>query len=337
MTGTRTPDPSSNPFGFLVTALDFAARKHRDQRRKDAEASPYINHPIALAHVLVQEGGIDDPIVLAAALLHDTIEDTETSRDELREKFGTEIAAIVAEVTDDKRLPKQERKRLQIEHAGTLSPRARLIKLADKICNLRDVVGAPPADWSLKRRREYFDWAKAVVDGLRGVNAKLEGVFDATFARRPDATDAAESAAPDSASDERSRSKPDAGGTPARRKRSGWRWKEGAVDRAHDHFELRYGDGMGEEGWADWMPVALVGPAVRRTFPVEFLPDTDGRPLDGDITAAVRRELDFYLIEVGEPDPWLYAQYHGGTMADAISLVHWGYVRQQGSQGAKRR
>ena len=185
MSGTREPHSSPNPFGLIVNALAFAARKHRDQRRKDAEASPYINHPIALAHVLVHEGEIDDPVVLAAALLHDTIEDTETSEGELVETFGPEIAAIVKEVTDDKSLAKQERKRLQVEHAPQLSPRARLVKLADKICNLRDVVDAPPAEWPLERRREYFDWAKAVVDGMRGVNPGLEAVFDATFTRRP--------------------------------------------------------------------------------------------------------------------------------------------------------
>jgi len=185
MNTSRDSRSSSNQFELLVNALAFAARKHRDQRRKDAEASPYINHPIALAYVLVHEGGIDDPVVLAAALLHDTIEDTETSEGELAETFGSEIAAIVKEVTDDKSLPKQERKRLQIEHAPQLSSRAKLVKLADKICNLRDVVDAPPAEWPLERRQDYFDWANAVVDGMRGVSPALEAVFDTTLARRP--------------------------------------------------------------------------------------------------------------------------------------------------------
>ena len=176
---------SDNPFGLLTRALAFAARKHRDQRRKDAEASPYINHPIALAELLVHEGGIDDPVVLAAALLHDTLEDTETPPEELRAAFGAEIAEIVAEVSDDKELEKQERKRLQIEHAPTLSPRARLVKLADKTCNLRDVADHPPASWKLQRRQEYFDWARSVIDGIRGTHAALEAAFDAAYARRP--------------------------------------------------------------------------------------------------------------------------------------------------------
>jgi guanosine-3',5'-bis(diphosphate) 3'-pyrophosphohydrolase len=178
---------SHNPFGLLTRALAFAARKHRDQRRKDAEASPYINHPIALAELLVHAGGIDDPVVLAAALLHDTLEDTETTLAELRAAFGAEIAAIVAEVSDDKSLEKQERKRLQIEHAPALSHRARLVKLADKTCNLRDVADHPPAGWSLRRRQEYFDWARSVVDRIRGTHAALESVFDAAYARRPSA------------------------------------------------------------------------------------------------------------------------------------------------------
>lgn len=176
-----------NPFGLLTRALAFAAHKHRDQRRKDEGASPYINHPIALAELLVHAGGVDDAVVLAAALLHDTLEDTETTPDELCAAFGEKIAAIVAEVSDDKTLEKQERKRLQIAHAPALSRRARLVKLADKTCNLRDVAERPPAGWSLQRRQEYFDWARAVIDGIRGTHAALEAVFDAAYARRPTA------------------------------------------------------------------------------------------------------------------------------------------------------
>ena len=169
----------------LIDTIAFAADKHRMQRRKDADASPYINHPIALARVLAIEAGIDDEDVLCAALLHDTIEDTETSREELEARFGTQIATIVAEVTDDKSLPKQERKQLQIEHAASISQQAKLVKLADKICNLRDVAASPPPDWPLARRQEYFDWAKRVVDGLRGAHAGLEAIFDAAFSTRP--------------------------------------------------------------------------------------------------------------------------------------------------------
>ena len=170
---------------LLISAAAFAADKHRTQRRKDAEASPYINHPIALAHVLAGEGGIDDVHVLAAALLHDTIEDTATTAEELRNAFGERVTGLVLEVTDDKSLSKAERKRRQIEHAPHLSPGAKLVKLADKICNLRDVRRTPPTDWSLERRREYFDWAKCVVDGLRGVHSRLEQLFDAEYAERP--------------------------------------------------------------------------------------------------------------------------------------------------------
>jgi guanosine-3',5'-bis(diphosphate) 3'-pyrophosphohydrolase len=170
---------------LLLKALAFAAHKHRDQRRKDAEASPYINHPIALADALVNEGGVTDTEVLCAALLHDTVEDTDTTEAELAEAFGRRIAHIVAEVTDDAKLPKEERKRLQIEHAPHLSREAKLVKLADKLCNLRDVADRPPAKWDLARRSEYFDWAKRVVDGLRGTHAELEQAFDEAYARRP--------------------------------------------------------------------------------------------------------------------------------------------------------
>jgi len=174
-----------NDLALLFRALAFAAHKHRDQRRKDAEASPYINHPIALAEVLASEGGVSDFEVLAAALLHDTIEDTATSGEELAREFGARIAAMVAEVSDDTKLPKAERKRLQIEHAAQLSEGAKLVKLADKICNLRDVADRPPAKWDLQRRQEYFEWAKRVIDGLRGAHAGLEAAFDAAYARKP--------------------------------------------------------------------------------------------------------------------------------------------------------
>lgn len=170
---------------LLLDAVMFAAERHRNQRRKDAEASPYINHPIALAHLLATTGGIADLDVLRAAILHDTVEDTETTEAELRERFGEAVASIVMEVTDDKALPKQRRKELQVEHAPHKSHGAALVKLADKTCNLRDIAAAPPADWSLARRQEYFDWAKRVVDGLPKVNAWLLAAFQDAYAMRP--------------------------------------------------------------------------------------------------------------------------------------------------------
>ena len=171
---------------LLLKALTFAARKHRDQRRKDAEASPYINHPIALADVLVNEAGVADVEVLCAALLHDTIEDTETTPEELEREFGRDIADIVVELTDNKMLKKRTRKRMQIAHAASASRQAKLVKLADKVCNLRDITARPPASWGVERRREYFDWAKTVVDRLRGTDAKLEAAFDRAYALRPE-------------------------------------------------------------------------------------------------------------------------------------------------------
>ncbi len=174
-----------NPTARLVSALAFAAFKHRNQRRKDSEASPYINHPIALAQVLAVEGVVTDADVLVAAILHDTVEDTRTTVAELKKKFGGKIAGIVVEVTDDKRLRKYVRKRLQIEHAPHLSKAAKLVKLADKICNLRDVALNPPKKWRIARRRTYFDWARSVVDGLRGVHPALERIFDRAHSRKP--------------------------------------------------------------------------------------------------------------------------------------------------------
>ena len=170
---------------LLLKALAFAAHKHRDQRRKDRAGSPYINHPIALANVLVKEGRIFDTHVLCAALLHDTVEDTATTRKELRRSFGAKIAKIVAEVTDNKRLTKEMRKSLQVKHASRISREAKLVKLADKICNIRDVARRPPAHWDKRRQLEYFDWAKRVIDRMRGTNPRLEAAFDAAYTRRP--------------------------------------------------------------------------------------------------------------------------------------------------------
>jgi guanosine-3',5'-bis(diphosphate) 3'-pyrophosphohydrolase len=171
--------------GLVLKAAAFAAWKHRDQRRKDADASPYINHPLALAEVLSGEGKVSDPVVLAAALLHDTLEDTETTAEELSGAFGRRVAGIVEEVTDTKWLQKGTRKRLQISRAGRSSSAAKLVKLADKICNLRDLMASPPAGWSIERKREYFDWAKAVIDRVRGANARLEKRFDQLYGMRP--------------------------------------------------------------------------------------------------------------------------------------------------------
>ena len=170
---------------LVIRAAGFAAHKHRDQRRKDVNQSPYINHPLELAEVLLTEGLIADPVTLAGALLHDTIEDTQTTFDELRGQFGTRVADIVMEVTDTKFIDPRVRKRLQVAKARRASLAARRIKLADKICNLRDILAHPPAKWSLDRKREYFDWAKSVVDRVRGTNARLERRFDEVYAQRP--------------------------------------------------------------------------------------------------------------------------------------------------------
>jgi len=167
-----------NSLPLIIDALDFAAHAHRDQRRKGVDATPYIEHPIALARILSVEGGVEDPTVIAAALLHDTVEDCEVLTTHLAWRFGQAVADLVMEVTDDKSLPKAQRKKLQVEHAASISDNAKLIKLADKIANVRDVGQNPPADWSEERRREYANWAARVVDQLRGIHPVLEAAFD---------------------------------------------------------------------------------------------------------------------------------------------------------------
>lgn len=164
--------------GILLKALNFAATKHRHQRRKDAHALPYINHPIQVAEILWVVGTVRDCRLIAAALLHDTLEDTETTDAEIKQLFGEEILTIVLEVTDDKSLPKVERKRLQVEHAPSLSLAAKQLKLADKICNIADIIESPPKHWNWQRRWDYLTWSEQVIAGLRGVNPALEQHFD---------------------------------------------------------------------------------------------------------------------------------------------------------------
>lgn len=165
----------------LARALDFAARKHAHQRRKGEDAEPYVNHLADVARLVAEATGGRDATAVVAALLHDTIEDTATKRSELARAFGPRVAAIVAEVTDDKRLPRQVRKHLQVEQARHKSRRAKLIKIADKTSNLRSLLTSPPVDWSLDRQREYLEWAARVVAGCRGVNPWLERQFDAAY------------------------------------------------------------------------------------------------------------------------------------------------------------
>lgn len=166
---------------LLARAFDFACQSHTLQRRKGAAAEPYVNHlaDVALRVAEATEGG--DANLVAAALLHDCIEDTDVTRDELEIAFGTDIAGLVTEVTDDKSLEKHVRKELQVTHAPTKSARAKMLKLADKTSNLRALVVSPP-DWPLEIQLQYADWAERVAAGLRGVNEQLEREFDATLA-----------------------------------------------------------------------------------------------------------------------------------------------------------
>ncbi len=169
----------NNNSGILLKALRFSADKHRNHRRKDSRKSPYINHPIEVAETLWRIGGVRDVVTIVGAILHDTIEDTNTTPVEIESLFGEEVLTLVLEVTDDKSLPKMQRKQLQIETAAHKSERAKQLKLADKTCNIYDIIHSPPDDWSLERRREYLDWTERVVSGLRGINQNLETYYDA--------------------------------------------------------------------------------------------------------------------------------------------------------------
>lgn len=178
-----------NDLALILKSLDFAAFRHKGQLRKGEGSTPYINHPIQVANLLANYAGEADPVLISAAILHDVIEDTVNStseRDELidqiSEIFGEEILSLTLEVTDDKTLDKFERKKLQIESASHKSDRAKKLKIADKIMNLRDLTDNPPSDWSRERITDYFDWAEKVVEGLRGVSQILDDLFDEDLA-----------------------------------------------------------------------------------------------------------------------------------------------------------
>ncbi|KAK2575527.1 hypothetical protein KPH14_011247 [Odynerus spinipes] len=178
------PHLSTNELlSLIIKCTNFAAEKHKAQRRKDLAQTPYINHPIGVANILIQEGNVYDPVVILAALLHDTVEDTDTTFDEIEQEFGCTVSQVVQEVTDDKCLIKEERKRLQIVNAPKRSHRAKLIILADKLYNLRDLQRCTPIGWTSERVNEYYKWAKAVVDKIRRTNSNLETALDRIFAK----------------------------------------------------------------------------------------------------------------------------------------------------------
>ncbi len=166
-------------FKYLLAAAHYAARQHKDQIRKGANSEPYIVHPLEVAKLLADIGGVTDHEVLMAAILHDTIEDTDSTNEEIKSLFGERVCSIVLEVTDDKSLPKERRKELQVEHAPHLTPEAKQLKMCDKISNISDIVNNPPKEWPLERKLEYVEWGERVFAGLRGVNERLEEHFDA--------------------------------------------------------------------------------------------------------------------------------------------------------------
>jgi len=172
-------EPALNSLVILTDAYHFAAAKHVDQRRKGEAAEPYMNHLAEVADLVARATAGTDLDVVVAAVLHDTVEDTETTFAELSARFGDRVASLVAEVTDDKALTYGERKQRQIDHTPSASPAAKIIKLADKTSNLRALVASPPKDWSMRRRSDYLEWSRRVVAGCRGANAWLEAEFDA--------------------------------------------------------------------------------------------------------------------------------------------------------------
>ena len=181
MDGEAQRSPEIRAVHDVLKAAHFAAEKHSGQRRKGATAEPYINHLLEVAELVSGALAEPDTNLVIVALLHDTIEDAGVTKEELAQAFGADVAELVAELTDDKTLPKAERKRLQVVNAPKKSVRAAVVKIADKMSNLRGILSSPPTDWSVQRRREYFDWARQVVDALTLPNQKLKAEFDRLY------------------------------------------------------------------------------------------------------------------------------------------------------------
>jgi (p)ppGpp synthase/HD superfamily hydrolase len=172
----------------VLAAADAAAKWHVHQRRKGPGQEPYLNHLLEVASLVAEATEGKDPELVIAALLHDAVEDQEVPKWIIEQRWGKGVAALVVEVTDDKSLPADERKRRQVDEAPGKSPRAKLLKLADKTSNLRAIAAGPPANWSVKRRLDYVDWAEKVVRGLLPANPWLEGEFSAALAMAREAT-----------------------------------------------------------------------------------------------------------------------------------------------------
>lgn len=183
---TTTQPKQNNDMLLVLKAAEFAARKHTGQVRKDVAKTPYFSHVVGVARIASELGGITDPVILAACLLHDTIEDTATTYQEIYNEFGSEVADVVMEVTDDKSKPKDVRKRAQVTNAPNKSYRAKIVKLCDKLYNLRDLLVNTPPSYSLSRIFGYIEFCRRVVASLRGINNSLEialdnEIFNSTF------------------------------------------------------------------------------------------------------------------------------------------------------------
>ena len=176
--------PTTGQSALMLRAAMFAARVHATHRRKGASGEPYVNHVLEVAQILAEHGAPEEAVI--AGLLHDTVEDSDQdpdpiTHDRLVAEFGPAVAALVAEATDDKSLPKETRKALQVRGAAEKSDAAKMLKLADKISNLRAIAASPPANWEHARRVEYVGWAGRVAVGLKGSNPALDALFDATY------------------------------------------------------------------------------------------------------------------------------------------------------------
>uniref|UniRef100_A0A915AF37 Guanosine-3',5'-bis(diphosphate) 3'-pyrophosphohydrolase MESH1 n=1 Tax=Parascaris univalens TaxID=6257 RepID=A0A915AF37_PARUN len=179
----KTIDGPICEVALIVKAADLAARRHRHQRRRDPAQTPFINHPIGVAYILTNEAKVYDTVTIVAAILHDVIEDTKTTHDEIKQMFGNEVSAIVNECTVDKSLSRGARKNAQIENAPRLSHKAKLVELADKLYNLRDIERVMPVGWTARHKREHFEWLRDYVAVMKGTNEALETAIDEVISR----------------------------------------------------------------------------------------------------------------------------------------------------------
>jgi len=158
----------------VLGAAIFATEKHKSQVRSNEKKTPYIIHPIEVADLVMKIGHVYDKDVLITALLHDVMDDTQTTYEQITSLYGTKVSSYLEEMTSKQGLSLKEQKKQQIMQAFRQNPSVAIIKLSDKLSNLKTLATSPPPSWSRDRIDQYFQWAQTVIENLPESNQLLK-------------------------------------------------------------------------------------------------------------------------------------------------------------------